>query len=228
MSLYFWINCLSISIPLLVSFHPRIALHQKFHWLALAIVLSMTPYIIWDVYFTRSGYWGFNDAYLSGVYFLDLPLEEWLFFICIPFACVFTHYSLLELNSKIILSEQTTRWISYFLIVVFLFMAVFNLDRSYTLVDMGFALVILMIVYWFDRPLLRSYYLTFLAMLVPFFLVNGVLTGSFILDEVVWYNDVQNLGIRIGTIPIEDTAYAFSLILFNLFLFRRLIAINSK
>ena len=56
-------------------------------------------------------------------------------------------------------------------------------------------------------------------MLIPFFIVNGILTGTGIEGNVVWYNDEQNLGIRLATIPIEDTAYAFSLILMNLLLF---------
>jgi lycopene cyclase domain-containing protein len=53
-------------------------------------------------------------------------------------------------------------------------------------------------------------------MLIPFFIVNGILTGSFIENEVVWYNNSENLGIRLFTIPIEDTIYALSLILTNL------------
>jgi lycopene cyclase domain-containing protein len=59
-------------------------------------------------------------------------------------------------------------------------------------------------------------------MLIPFFIVNGILTGSGIEEQVVWYNDAENLGIRLLTIPVEDTAYAFSLILLNLFLFLKL------
>ncbi|GIR49788.1 MAG: hypothetical protein CM15mP58_18850 [Burkholderiaceae bacterium] len=50
----------------------------------------------------------------------------------------------------------------------------------------------------------------FLVMLIPFFIVNGVLTGSWIVDQVVWYNDTENLGLRISTIPIEDGIYAYS------------------
>ena len=38
-------------------------------------------------------------------------------------------------------------------------------------------------------------------------------------DEVVWYNDNQNLGIRFFTIPVEDFVYAFSMILSVLYLF---------
>ena len=58
-------------------------------------------------------------------------------------------------------------------------------------------------------------------MLIPFFIVNGILTGTGIQEEVVWYNDEENLGIRILTIPVEDILYAFSLILLNLILFKK-------
>ena len=66
--------------------------------------------------------------------------------------------------------------------------------------------------------LLQHFFLTFLVMLIPFFIVNGILTGSFIDNQVVWYNNAENLGIRMGTIPVEDTIYAYTMILCNLFL----------
>jgi lycopene cyclase domain-containing protein len=50
-------------------------------------------------------------------------------------------------------------------------------------------------------------------MLIPFFIVNGILTGSFIDEPVVWYNNDENLGIRLFTIPVEDSVYAFTMIL---------------
>ena len=64
-------------------------------------------------------------------------------------------------------------------------------------------------------------FLTFLVILVPFLIVNGILTGTFIEGEVVWYNPEENLGIRIFTIPVEDFGYGFSLILFDLLLSER-------
>lgn len=221
MSLYLWIDLLSLSVPFLVSFHPRIKLYKNWKALFLAMLLSLIPFIIWDVFFTVQGYWGFNETYLSGNYLFRLPIEEWLFFICIPYACVFTHLSILEINPKLGVSDEVKNWINTFLFVLFSLIFVFNYDKAYTAIDMIFAIIILLIVKKFNPKLLNSFYVTFLFMLIPFFIVNGVLTGTGIEGNIVWYNDEQNLGIRLGTIPIEDSAYAFSLILLNLFLFTK-------
>ena len=222
MSLYFWINLLSISVPFLVSFHPRIKLYKNWGPLFLAMILAMVPFIVWDIYFTEKGYWGFNPDYLSGTYLFNLPIEEWLFFICIPYSCIFMQLALIELSPKWIISHKTANIISYALFLLFAGILVVNTDKMYTLFDMSYALLVLGHVFFWKREILRKFYLPFLAMLVPFAIVNGVLTGTGIENEIVWYNNTENLAIRFFTIPIEDFAYAFSMILsvsylFNLF-----------
>ncbi len=66
--------------------------------------------------------------------------------------------------------------------------------------------------------ILGEFYLSFLVILLPFGLVNGILTGSFIEEQVVWYNNQEILGIRLGTIPIEDIFYGMTLVLLSYFL----------
>ena len=222
MSLYLWINILSISVPLAVSFHPRIKLYKSWPSLFAAIFLVLIPYIIWDIYFTQQGFWGFNETYLLGVFILDLPIEEWLFFICIPYACIFTHKSVLTINPKLSVSPKSTKVISAIIASVLISTVALNTGKAYTAISGLFALVALALAFKTDKKLLGQYYCTFLFMLIPFFIVNGILTGSFIADEVVWYNDVANLGIRLFTIPIEDVGYAFSLLLLNLLLYTKL------
>jgi lycopene cyclase domain-containing protein len=63
------------------------------------------------------------------------------------------------------------------------------------------------------------FYVAFGFTLIPFFIVNGILTGSFIPGEVVWYNDEENLGFRLGTIPLEDVFYGMLLLLLNIVIF---------
>lgn len=89
MSLYLWINILTLAGPLALSFDKKVAFYK--HWKALfpALLLVGTAFLIWDEYFTQHGIWGFNPSYLSGIYLGHLPLEEILFFFTVPYACVF-------------------------------------------------------------------------------------------------------------------------------------------
>ena len=185
----------------------------------LSLLLTMVVFIPWDIVFTVNGIWGFNPDYFLDTEILDLPLEEWLFFICIPFACVFTHYALLIYFPKMKLNIANTKRLAIGLITVLSIVILFNLDKWYTLVNFSLAITLTLIVLKYNSKLLQHFLLTFLVMLIPFFIVNGVLTGSWIVDQVVWYNDTENLGLRISTIPIEDGIYAYSMILMNLFFF---------
>ncbi|MGB1004557.1 MAG: lycopene cyclase domain-containing protein [Salibacteraceae bacterium] len=219
MSLYLIINLASLSVPFLVSFHPRIKLYKYFFQLFSAIFITLIPFIVWDIWFTKAGYWGFNESYLMGTALLGLPIEEWLFFITIPYACVFTHISMSRLFPKVNVSRNWVSNITYALLAMFVLVLILHTDKWYTLLDMIMGIVVLMLTYIFSRKILSKFYLTFLVVLIPFFIVNGLLTGTGIENEIVWYNNSENLGVRMGTIPVEDSVYAFSLILLNLFLF---------
>jgi lycopene cyclase domain-containing protein len=61
--------------------------------------------------------------------------------------------------------------------------------------------------------------LAYLVILLPFFIVNGILTGTGLEEPVVWYNDNENMGVRLFTIPVEDTIYGFLLIGLNITLY---------
>ena len=56
---------------------------------------------------------------------------------------------------------------------------------------------------------LTSIYRTYLVSLLPFIIVNGILTGSLTKEPIVIYNDYHNTTVRILTIPIEDFVYCF-------------------
>jgi len=211
--LYLWLNIGSFLVPFLFSFHPRLQFYKKWKSLGLGILVMMVIFIPWDIIFTENGFWGFNPAYISGISFLGLPLEEWLFFICIPYACLFTHYALLTLFPKLSFSKLTIEITQVSLLCVLVITLWYYYDRWYTLVNFSYAILLLGLVYNYKRYLLQSFYPTYLVVLIPFFIVNGILTGTGIDDQVVWYNNTENLGIRMLTIPVEDVIYNLGMLL---------------
>lgn len=228
MSLYLAIDLLAISVPFAFSFHPKIKFNKLFTYLFPAMIISGLVYLSWDVVFTKKGFWGFNDEYLLGISILNLPIEEILFFICIPFASVFTHYTLSKLYPQFKLSALTTSWINRLLIITLCISIFFNTDKAYTTVNAICTLSILLFTLYTKPDILRTFYPTFILVLIPFFVVNGILTGSFIPGEVVWYNNAENLSIRLFTIPIEDIGYAFGMLLLTVTLMEIFISKKAK
>ncbi len=213
MSLYLFLDLASISLPFLFSFHPKIKFHQKWKqfWPSLMVISGI--YLLWDVIFSYLGYWSFNQEYLVGISFLHLPIEEWLFFICIPYACVFTHY-VIELNCKSWRIPQAMAVnISRLLLILFVLSIFFFYSKWYTVINSLVTGSILLITLMKRPEILKTFYISFFILLVPFLIVNGILTGSFIEGEVVAYNPDQHIGWRLFTIPVEDIFYAMGMIL---------------
>jgi len=212
-NLYLYLNIGSLLIPLVFSFYPKFQFYKKWTSLFPAIFIMMAFFISWDIIFTNNGIWGFNPQYINGFKLFNLPLEEWLFFICIPYACLFTHYSLQYFFPNFTLSQKATSVFYVCLLCVLIITLWYNYDKWYTLVNFGYAIILLGLVYNKNPRLLGRFLPSYFVTLIPFFLVNGVLTGSFIENQVVWYNNAENLHIRIFTIPIEDTIYSLGMLL---------------
>ena len=178
----------------------------------LAIFLVAIPFLIWDILFTQNGVWGFNPQYHLNKLIFGLPIEEILFFICIPYASVFTHYAIGYFFPNLQLSKKLTKYLSIVLFLVATIVIIFNAEKWYTFINLLVFVGLLAYSLITKNTVLQKFYITFLVILIPFFIVNGILTGSFIQQEVVWYNNAENLGIRLFTIPVEDVFYAFNML----------------
>lgn len=217
--LYLCLELLCLVIPLMASFRPKAPFYKKWKYLLPAIVVPAIFFVAWDVIFTHLNVWEFNERYVTGIYVGVLPLEEILFFICIPYASVFTYFALTHLIEKDYLFPHQ-ELISSAMIILMLVFGMYNFDKAYT----GITFVFLGLFLAFQMLQLRPrymgrFYFAFVVLLLPFFIVNGILTGLLIDGEVVRYNDSETLGIRIGTVPFEDIFYGFLLILMNVVIF---------
>ena len=213
--LYLSLDIASILVPLLFSFHPKAHFGSRWRaWLP-ALVIPAVMFIAWDSWFVSMGVWGFNSSYITGISVGNLPLEEILFFFCIPYACLFTYAAVIYLRKTDPLPDQGKK-ITWILIVGLLVTGLKNYSLWYTSVTFIALAVVLFGLIMFVKPnYMGRFYFSYLFILVPFFIVNGVLTGTFIHEPVVWYDNAENLGIRMGTIPFEDIFYGMLLILMN-------------
>ena len=218
MFLYLLLNLGSISIPFAYSFERKMRFIK--HWKAVFLSLTIVAivFLIWDAIFTANGVWGFNPDYHLPFLLLGMPIEEWLFFFCIPYASIFIHYSLAYFKPNLLISDKVAKIITLFFIVILIPIIFLNTDKSYTFINYSFLIFVLLIGYFFGIKHLQRFYISFLIILVPFFVVNGILTGTGLEEPVVWYNNTENLGIRLLTIPIEDIGYAFTMIFGNVLL----------
>ena len=211
--LYLILTLGSLSIPLLYS-----VIEKKFHFIQyfkqafISILLVAIPFLIWDGLFTKYGVWGFNSNYHLSIEIFKMPIEEWLFFFCIPYACLFTHEVLKYLVPKFKLSKGAAIIISFLLILTALVLLIFNFGKLYTTINFILFLVLIFYGLRYHLTTLQEYFPSFLVILIPFLIVNGILTGSFIDEPVVWYNNAENLNFRLFTIPFEDVFYAFNLL----------------
>ncbi len=214
---YLLIDLLAISVPLIFSFHPRINLYRKWKALIPALLITATVFIIWDIYFTAKGVWSFNSDYLTGIQIANLPLEEILFFICIPYACVFTYYCISLWTEQ---KRKASPGFTISLIVLLISTATYYSDRAYTSVTFYSCAILLFYIANIRKAAwLGTFYFSCLFLLIPFFICNGILTGTGIESAIVRYNDSENMGIRFYTIPVEDTFYGMLMILMNVSLF---------
>jgi lycopene cyclase domain-containing protein len=228
MFVYLALEICAILIPLLYSYDRKLQFYLKLKAVIFSLLFVGIFYVGADILFTQHGIWGFNPKYHSGIILLSLPLEEWLFFIIIPYASLFLHDTLVYLYPNTKLSIRLATVVSILLVVCLGALVLSNLNKAYTAIYFSVTIFAIILALISSVKILSQFYLTFLVILIPFFLVNSVLTGSFISEPVVWYNNTENLGIRIFTVPVEDISYGFSLILFNLLLINKLVIFFEK
>lgn len=218
--LYLILLLFTLSYPLAQSFEHRIKYYTKWKKLVPAILAMMILFIPWDIWFTKIGVWQFNERYFLGLKMGHLPLEEWFFFILVPFACIFI-YEVLNYffpNQKPIKNEIA---IAYIVAILLFTISFINFDKQYTFVCFLLCGIALLLSGIFKPIWLSKFFRMFLVSLIPFLLINGFLTGSFTQEPVVIYNHDEILGIRILNIPIEDSIYNMLMLLIVVFFYER-------
>lgn len=220
-SLYLLLDFGVILFPFLLSFDKKV--HYVGDWGATfgALFIIGIPFLIHDYFFTEMGIWGFNPDYLTGHYILNLPIEEVLFFVVVPYACTFVYACCKAYFTKF----NFEKFNKVFYLGMLLYAAVIfvlGIGAWYSMM-VSIAAFVLGVVLWFKQKDYPYVPIAVLLSMIPFFIMNSILTGSFTPEPIVWYDNLQNIGFRWGTIPAEDILYSFLLVAGNILVFRFLV-----
>jgi len=219
---YFLILGCTLAGPLLLSFDKKVAFYKKWKPLLLAMLIPAAIYITWDIYFTSKGIWSFNEKYYVGeLKVFNLPLEEILFFFVVPYCCVFI-YECVRVYFPQKKNKKAGDTILKGLAFALLLLGCYFFGRDYTSWTFIFTAIFIVLVSspgkYFKNFDATAFLISYVVILVPFLLVNGLLTAI----PVVLYNDAENLGIRIYTIPFEDVFYGMLLVMMNIAFYEKL------
>jgi len=210
---YLLLNAGCLLFPLLLSFDKRVQFFRSWPALFPAIAFSGAVFIGWDALFTQWGVWSFNPRYLTGIYLGPLPLEECLFFLTVPYACVFIYACVKTYFPHLEFFHNRGRLISWVLVLLLVAGGGYYHHSLYTVVTFSLLAgwLLLNLLVW-KPAYLGHFYAAYLLHLIPFFLINGLLTSL----PVVMYNDAENIGLRLGSIPLEDSMYSMLLLLMTI------------
>lgn len=198
----------SLLFPLLLSFDKKVHFYTYWWRLFPSILIGAVVFIVWDAWFTELGIWQFNADFIIGTWFFGLPLEEILFFLFIPYACMFIYECLRAYFSDVLMS--LSKAITFILLFYFATMAVVFSQELYTVITFWACFAILLLHFVFFRvQFLGYFYLMWLIHLIPLFIINGFLTSL----PVVIYNNDENMQFRVGSVPFEDMFYSFAMLL---------------
>lgn len=207
---YLIILAASLAAPLILSFDKKVQYYKNLKYILPAILVSAAIFLVWDIKFTAAQVWSFNPEYTIGKEFKGLPIEEWLFFIVIPYSCVFIYEVLKFYFPK---QEYANPFLAFslLLIVGFALISYFFRHQAYTFLTFLFSAVYLGYTVFRNRfkQHITKFYFSYFVSLVPLLIVNGILTSL----PVVKYNTACILNIRILNIPVEDFSYFFLMLL---------------
>ncbi|MEO6721165.1 MAG: lycopene cyclase domain-containing protein [Ferruginibacter sp.] len=218
---YLAILVAALAAPLLLSFDKKVAFYKSWRYLFPALLFPALIYIVWDIYFVSQGVWRFNRDYIIGIKFINLPLEEVLFFFVVPYCCLFI-YECIRSYFPSLKNIKIADVILKLLAVILLITGIIFYERLYTSWTFIATAIFIFCIYTFPKLFsafdAASFLVSFIIILVPFLIVNGFLTSI----PVVLYNDAENTGIRIYTIPVEDIFYGMLLVMMNICIYGKI------
>ncbi len=212
-------NYIFLTILLLIFLAPlfymvtgKLGFRQKLRYGMPAIFISGLVFLLWDIRFTQVGVWSYDSDFTLGIFFKGLPLEQWLFYLVIPCAGLLV-YEMIKTRLHTSKADNILMGAGLLVAIGLAVIAYTYRVRVYTFFCALFTAVYLGYTIFRKqfKPHLAPFFLTFLILLVPYFLLNGILTWNL----AIVYHQEQVLNLWLWMVPVENFVFLFLLLLIN-------------
>lgn len=209
---YLLLLLIYLVIPLILSFQKKVRFVFRMRYLLPATIFSGAIFLMMIWRFIEFGIWNFNNDYITGINWLNVPLEVWMSVIIIPFSAVYIYE---WLKIKLATFEKANFFLAVSLVLLLAFAALAYLYSSALFSFFIFFLTAIYLGYTLFRNRFKKYltkfYLTYLLMLVPFTIISFVMN----LLPVISYDAVHVLPVAMLGIPLERFVYLYLIMLIN-------------
>ncbi|MCX7881876.1 MAG: lycopene cyclase domain-containing protein [Brevinematales bacterium] len=195
--------------PFLLSFHPLVFFIQYLPAVVISVLVVGGLYIVWDSLAVRWGHWRFNPTYVGEVRWLGLPPGEWLFFLVVPYACLFV-YEVSRVLFVVTSVHPSFWWIQGILALGFGVLAWVWRRQGYTSLALGSVGLFWFLSVFLAPGIVSSSTFWFFIGFSMFAFV--IVDGLYVNLPTIFYNEKAIWGIKIFNIPLEDFLYNFSLL----------------
>jgi hypothetical protein len=213
-STFLFLNLFLILIPFVLALDKKVYVFENIRSIIIPSLIVLVIFSEIAVFLTGLSAWNFNPAYLVGINYRGLPLEQYLFIFTFSFAGLGIYN---YLNSKFPKNDlqKYSLALSHALIGVCVAMLFFAYTKWYPAITFSFLMLLLIGVEYFNTlRFMYKFYRAFIIALIPFYICFGIICNL----PITTYETSENLGFNLFKIPLENHFFMMGMLLLGVYL----------
>ena len=206
---YLLINVALLLIPLILIYPMKLQQSRTIKFMLLAVFINVFVFSVPTEYLTQMKVIVFNPPYLTGFILWQLPIEELLFSLVMPFAGLAV-YVFLNTRFPDLKFEKYSLALSNILLGICIAILYFGYHNLYTLFTFLILLIFLLYVEYVNKiRFMYRFYRAWLVSLFPFYIAASIVNAL----PVIQYNEKETLIFNLMNVPFESPFYFMGMLL---------------
>ncbi|TKC13233.1 lycopene cyclase domain-containing protein [Pedobacter polaris] len=209
------LNLFLILIPFVLALDKRVFNVGNLRLFIVPSLIVAIVFSLFAIFLTGLKAWSFNSAYIVGLNYGGIPIEEYIFMFTFSFAGLGIYNYLNAKYPKNNLQKYSLT-VSQIMIGICFGLLFFAYAKWYT--ALTFAVLMLLLIgieYINTLRFMYKFYRAFLVTLIPFYICYGIICNL----PVIHYEPKENVKFDLAKIPLENHFFMMAMLLLAVYLF---------